>query len=235
MVRRVRIGVLGGIGPEATGEFYIKLIRRLQERKFIRSNQDYPQIIINSIPAAELPTEAYDVLITIENIDPLYLDGLRELDDIGVDFIVMVCNTIHLLYNELQKHIKTPILNLREEMRKVLIAKGIKSVTILGTPWTIKMGLYQFEGIKEIRPTEDEIKQLYNAIYNFNRGYDKQTQIETVKRICKKYIKSGAEAIILGCTELAVMLNGETLPTINSIDVLVEATIDNFCRLRNKF
>jgi aspartate racemase len=230
----VRIGVLGGIGPEATGEFYIKLIRRMQERKLVKSNKDYPQIIINSIPAPELPVEAYNISISVKDMDPLYLDGLIELDEIGVDFIVMVCNTIHLFYDELQKSISTPILNLKEEMRKTLVSKGIKSVTVLGTPWTIKMGLYRFEGIKEIHPTEDEIKKVYSAIYNFNRGFDKQTQIETVRKICEKSLERGAEVVILGCTELAVMLNGENIPTINSIDVLVEATVNNFCHLRGK-
>jgi len=203
----VRIGVLGGIGPEATGEFYIKLIKRLQERGLIKSNVDYPQIIINSIPAPEPSIEACDL-----SIDPFYVDGLKELDEIGVDFIVMVCNTIHLFYDELQRSVRTPIINLREEMKKTLTKKGIKSVTVLGTPWTIKMGLYKFEGIEELRPNEDEIKQLYDAIHNFNRGFEKQRQTQVVRRICEKYIKEGAEAIILGCTELAVMLGEEDLP-----------------------
>lgn len=229
----VRIGVLGGIGPEATGEFYLKLIRKIQRKKLIKSNVDYPQVIINSIPAPELPIEAANVHISIKDVDPSYINGLKELDKIGVDFIVMVCNTIHLFYNEFQKDIKTPILNLREEMRKTLIDRGIRSIVVLGTPWTIKMGLYRFKEIKEFQLTEDEIKQLYSSIHNFTIGFEKEKQRRVVKRICEKYVKMGAEAAILGCTELAVMLRRTALPTINSIDVLVEATINKFCQLRN--
>ena len=97
---------MGGIGPEATGEFYLKLIHKLQEKKLIKSNKDFPQIIINSIPAPEL------IQNKISNKDlKQYINGLKELDKLKPDFIVMICNTIHLFYNNLQKYIKTPIID----------------------------------------------------------------------------------------------------------------------------
>jgi aspartate racemase len=225
----VRIGVLGGIGPEATGEFYLKLITKLQESRLIKSNPDYPQIIINSVPAAEVDPESWNKPVPFERLDPAYLNGLKELDRIGVDFISMVCNTVHLYYDTFQAAIRTPIIDLREEMKKHLIEKAIRSFLILGTPWTIMMGLYKFQGIREFRPNQDEIKQLYDAICNFSRGFEKDKQIQTSKRICEKYIADGAEVAILGCTEFAVMLDGADIPTVNSIDVLVKATFDRFC------
>ena len=137
----------------------------------------------------------------------------------------MVCNTIHLYYNKLQKEIQTPILNLRKELEQLLINKNIKSTFTIGTPNTIKKGLYKFKGIKSFEPNKEEIKQLTNSIFNFNKGFDKELQIQKVKKICKKYLKKGAEIVILGCTEFAVMLKEENFPKINTIDVLVEATI----------
>lgn len=227
----VRIGVLGGIGPEATGEFYLKLINRLQESELIKSNTDYPQIIINSVPAQELrlDSESWSKPLPFERLDPTYMNGLKELDRIGVDFISMACNTVHLYYDTFQAAIRTPIIDLREAMKKHLIEKGIRSFLILGTPWTIMMGLYKFQGIREFRPNQDEIKQLYDAICNFSRGFEKDKQTQTSKRIAEKYIADGAEVAILGCTEFAVMLEREDFPTVNSIDVLVKATLDRFC------
>lgn len=70
-----RIGVLGGIGPEATAEFYLKLIRTLQMQGVIKRNEDFPQILINSIPA---PALIYDA-ISDEELRS-YIDGLKELD-----------------------------------------------------------------------------------------------------------------------------------------------------------
>jgi aspartate racemase len=215
-----RVGVLGGIGPEATAEFYRKLIERIQEEGLIESNTDFPQIVINSIPAPEL---IYDE-VSEEELKP-YIEGLRELERFGVDFIVMVCNTIHLYYNKLQSAIETEILDLRAEVRRVLNERGAKATLVIGTPNTIKRGLYRFEGIKSFEPSSREIKELSEAIFNFNRGIDKQAQIQRVKKLYEKYLSMGAEAVILGCTEFAVMLSEEEMPKINTIDVLVDATI----------
>ena len=221
-----KIGVLGGVGPEATGEFYNKLIKKLQEKGLIKSNTDFPQIVINSIPAPEL---IYDKITDSELKQ--YINGLKELDRFGVDFIVMVCNTIHLYYDKLQKAIKTPILDLRKELNKLLIKKDIKSALIIGTQNTIKQGLYRFEGIKTFEP--QEIKELTDSIFNFNKGINKQLQIQRVRKICQKYLDKGAETIILGCTEFAVMLGKENIPKINTIDVLVDATINKFLEVKN--
>ena len=138
----------------------------------------------------------------------------------------MVCNTIHLYYNKLQKEIQTPILNLRKELEQLLIRNKITSTFIIGTPNTIKQGLYKFKGIKSFEPNKKEITKLSNAIFNFNKGFNKELQIKIVKKICQKYLNKGAKTVILGCTEFAVMLNKEKLPKINTIDVLVEATIN---------
>jgi len=223
-----KIGVLGGIGPEATGEFYNKFINRLQERGLIKRNKDFPQIVINSIPAPEL---IYDK-ISEKDLMP-YIRGLKELDKFGVDFILMVCNTIHLYYDLLQKQINTPILNLRYELNNILLKKGIKSTLIIGTPNTIKQGLYRFKGISSFEPNQKEIGQLSKAIFMFNKGLNKSYQVKKVRKICDKYLKKGAEIVILGCTEFAVMLNEEDIPKINTIDVLVEAAIANFCLSKN--
>ena len=222
----VRIGVLGGIGPEASAEFYFKLIDRLQKTGLIRSNVDFPQIIINSIPAPELTEDK----INDNDLEP-YLSGLKELDKMGVDFIIMVCNTIHLYYEKLQKEVSVPIIDLRQELRNKILRENVKSVLIIGTPNTIKRGLYRFDEVKCFEPNEEEIEELSRAIFNFNKGLDKEMQIEKVREICGKYLKSGAEKVILGCTEFAVMFKESQMPKIDTIDVLVETVLDRFITL----
>jgi len=216
----VKIGVLGGIGPEATSEFYSRLIIGLQEKGLVKSNQDYPQIIINSIPAPEIINDN----ISEEELQP-YIEGLKELDKFNPDFIVMVCNTIHLFIDRLQKEVNSKIIDLREEVREFLIRDSTKSVLIIGTPSTIRQGLYKFRDIRYLEPDKEEISQLSDAIFKFNKGVDKKEQIQTVKKICEKYINKGAEKIILGCTEFALMLDNENLPVINTIDILVECVL----------
>jgi len=215
-----KIGILGGIGPEATGEFYLNLVSKFQKEGLIKSNKDFPPIIVNSIPAPELIYEE----VSDKDLEP-YIMGLKELEKFGADFIVMACNTIYLFYERLQKEIKVPILDLRKEMKQFLTKKNIKSVTVLGTPMTIKKELYKFENIKYFDLDKDELKLLTEAIFNFNKGFEKNKQIQTVKNIAKKYLDKGAELLILGCTELALMLKDENIPKINTMDVLVEAIL----------
>jgi len=219
--KHLKIGVLGGIGPEATAEFYAKLIAEMQARKMVQQNSDFPQIIINSIPTSELINhEASD-----GELKP-YIRGLKELDSFGVDFIAIVCNTMYLFYELLQSNVRAPIINLREKLRVKLETDGVKSVFILGTPNTVKRGLYRFENMKSLEPTDEELRILSDAAFDFNRGVDKKEQIATARKICQKYLNSGSNTVILGCTELALMLCNEAFDKINTIDVLVDATID---------
>tara|TARA_Y100000034_G_C6875837_1_gene400517 strand:- start:120 stop:779 length:660 start_codon:yes stop_codon:yes gene_type:complete len=219
----MKIGVLGGIGPESTIEFYSKLIKTLQKQKLIKNNQDFPHIFINSIPAPELINEKFSE----KELKP-YIKGLKELDKFNPDIIVIICNTLYTLYDRLQKEIKTPILNLRKEVEKQLKKENIVHTLIIATPTTINQGLFKFKGIDYIKPNKEEQKQLTNAIFNFNKGINKDLQKNKVLKICKKY---KAEKIILGCTEFGVMLNEENIKKINTIDTLVNSTINN---LKNK-
>ncbi|MBL7169445.1 MAG: amino acid racemase [Candidatus Aenigmarchaeota archaeon] len=216
---KVKIGVLGGIGPESTKDFYGRLITLIQERG-VNSNADFPQIIINSIPAPELIGNE----ISEEELK-MYIDGIKELDNFGVDFIVMVCNTIHLFHKRLQKEINTEILDLRYELKKRLIEKNLSIITVLGSPSTIKK-LYKFEGIKSISIEEEETKQLSKAIFNFNRGFEKDKQIEKVKDISEEYLRKGSQIIVLGCTEFSLMLKDVDIPKVDTIELLAEITAD---------
>ena len=156
---------------------------------------------------------------------------MKELDSYVVDYIVMVCNTIHLYYDRLQNEIKTPILNLKDELKELLINKNIKSTLIVGTPNTIKQGLYRFEDVKTYEPNEEEMELLTDSIFRFNKG-DKKV-IKDVKKICDNYLNNGAKTVILGCTEFGVMLGNENIPKINTIDVLVDAVIKKLSNITN--
>lgn len=216
----VKIGILGGIGPEATGRFYLDLFRGLQLTG-IRGNTDFPQVIVNSIPAPELVGED----ISDAQLFP-YRTGLKHLDDSDVDFIAMVCNTIHLYLSELQKEIKTPIIDLRKEVRERLIKNKVKKVTVLSTRSAIERGLYNFPEIENIAITSEEINELEGAIIRYNIGKDKNSQIQIVRKIAEKYLAGGADTIILGCTEIALMLKDTNILKIDTMEVLVGATTE---------
>ncbi len=214
MYNKMKIGILGGIGPEATGMFYLRLIARLQKDGLIKRNTDFPNIIINSINAPELIFER----INKKQLLP-YINGLKQLENNNVDFIIMVCNTIYLYYDYFQNIINTKIIDLRGLIKERLEKENITKITILGTPNTLKKGLYNFKNINIVNLENKEIKQISKAIFNFNKGVNKNMQIKKCEDIAKKYQDNGSK-IILGCTEIAVMLNNKEY--LDATDVFIE-------------
>jgi aspartate racemase len=216
-----KVGVLGGIGPQASSEFYSKLVGKLQTSGLMRSNLDFPQVVINSIAAPELISEE----VREGDLDK-YLEGIRELDLLGVDFIVMVCNTIHLFRDRLQREVNAPILDLRSEVEDVIVKKGHRSVLVIGTNLTVRCGLYRSEKFECVEPDEKEMRLLTSAIANFTIGRNVGAQTKAVRQVCVSHLSTGeVEAVLLGCTEFAVMLRGESFTRINTLDILVDATL----------
>lgn len=225
--KQITIGILGGIGPEATGRFYLKLISEIQKHELVKSNIDYPRIIINSIPAPELTTTK----ITLKQLEP-YIQGVKSLEQYGADFVVMACNTIHLYHGLLQKEGTIPILNLKDAVRDYLVTNKLKSVSIFGTPVTVKENLYKFRGIKYHNPNRKDLHVLSAAIENFNKGYKREEQIVKVTELAKKYLSGNSEVIILGCTEISLMLAESKIPRIDTLDILTVATVKQFEKIK---
>ena len=160
----------------------------------------------------------------------VYNNGLKQLDLFNPEFILMVCNTIHLYHYELQMQIKAELLDLRKEVEHELKQKKITKAMILGTPCTISLGLYEFAGIDYFNPSKEDLVILSNAVFAFNKGEEKQKQKQKVLAIVHKYLSHGAEVVILGCTEFALMLSDEDLPILNTMDVLVNAVLRKYAK-----
>lgn len=216
---RTTIGVLGGIGAESSAEFYKRLVSKLQKKHFIKSNVDFPHIIINSIPAPELFLGDPDL--------SLYKKGIEDLNKFGADFIVIVCNTAHVFLEELQKQVKTPIIDLKKEVKEFLEKRNIKTVTVFGTHSTIKTKLFDFKNIKNKDPSPEDMGLLDKIIFNYVIGKNKQKQIDGLNKLLLKY-KRKSQAILIACTELSSITKNIKVKTVDTMDILVEATIDKW-------
>jgi aspartate racemase len=212
----MKIGLLGGLGPESTGEFYLKFISTLQKKGFIKKNEDYPHIIINSIPAP---------VVFMDNAEITdYKKGIKDLEKFGCDFIAILCNTAHVHYDEFKELVKIPIINLRKEVKNYLDENDINSVIVFGTHKTIKKGLFKYEDKNYEELSNEEMEVLDEAVNNFNGGFEKEKQIEIVRGLAEKYLKN-VGMIISGCTEIALMLKDTDFKNIDTMDVLLEAII----------
>ncbi|MCX6803277.1 MAG: aspartate/glutamate racemase family protein [Candidatus Diapherotrites archaeon] len=200
------------MGPEATGNFYLNLIKTIQNELKIQNNSQFPQIIINSIPAPEL----IDGAINSMELEP-YFEGIRELNKFGAEYIAMIC--------------EVPIIDLREAVQKELTRKKIKTMLVIGTPNTVKT-LYMFEGIHAITPTEKELHKISRAIVLFNRGFQKERQKNKIIKICNKYHPQKPETILVGCTELELMLADTKFQKIEPMKILVNAIVEKLAKTR---
>ena len=222
-IERPIIGILGGIGPESSSEFYRRLIEKMQE-KGVMSNTDYPHILINSIPAPELIFENPDI--------SMYKEGLEYLEIAGVNFIVISCNTAYIFLEKLKEDLNIPVIDLRGEMQRHIEEKNIKSVSILGSQHTSR-NLLNSKNIKIIGVSNIDSEKLNELILNYNVGKEKQESKEKLSYLIKKYAKE-SEAVVIACTELSTIAKESSLNFIDTMDILVQATINKYASLQNE-
>jgi aspartate racemase len=214
-----RIGLLGGIGPQATGYFYSSLITKLKNSGKINSNADFPNIIINSINAPELTGSK----VTIQQLQPI-IDGIKQLAMHKPDYILMVCNTIHL-YRDLliQESGYANILSLRAIVEKYLLNYTNHTICVLGTYSSVFCGLYNFESFEYINPSVEQLKQIGIIIENYNETGEVQSNLSIIIKIILDQKSKGVDKFLIACTELSELLNHDVNNQyISTLDIMID-------------
>jgi len=223
----MKLGILGGIGPEASAYFYTEIIERLRDRGFIHRNADYPQIFINSINAPELVS----MEVTDDMLAP-YVEGMKELALLKPDCIIMTCNTIHLFRDRLIK--QSGYVNISDISRIVAVAieKTPGTICVLGTAATVTSSLYLIAGRDFSNPDENELREIGEVVVNYNATGEVSKNKEILLRIAGNHQQQGANIFIAGCTEVSELLRREkTIMLIDALELLIEDTLS---RLVNK-
>src|SRR3989338_835754 len=121
------IGILGGMGPEATACLYLKIIKIFQERYGAKYDADFPKIFICNLPLPDV-VETAD---TSNRVRDCLVKAVQELASVGVDFIAIPCNTVSYFQREVREAVSIPVLSLPEEVAKVVRSKRFKKVGLL--------------------------------------------------------------------------------------------------------
>lgn len=220
------IGVLGGMGPESTAIFYQSIILQCQKQYGAQYDEDYPEIFIYNLPIPDM----VEGIKNPEKVLPVLIRGIKRMESIGVDFIAIPCNTTHYFFDELQKNVKIPILNIIEETVKKVKSKGYKRVGLLATVTTVENRIYGriFDkfGVEIVTPRERQSK-VTKIIRNILAGRKSEADRQELKRIVKEMKKEGAGAIVIGCTDITTILRQEDVDVelFDSVDILAEATV----------
>jgi aspartate racemase len=226
------IGILGGMGPEATIDLFAKIVKGTRVKK----DQDHLRILIDNNP--KVPDRTLAIQKKGPSPLPQLIRSAKILENAGADFIVIPCVTAHYYYKSLKRKAKIPILNLVEMTVQYIKnrLKRISKVGLLATTGTIQAGLFQTSfshtGLQLIIPTPEVQKRwVMEAIYG-RRGIKVIGASENSKRLIlnasEKLIHQGAQAIIAGCTEVPLVLKEKDLsvPVIDPISILAEAAIE---------
>jgi aspartate racemase len=223
------IGILGGMGPSASADLYLRIIKYSQQEYNAVQDSDYPPVIIVSLAMSGFDETGIVDGILVKN---QLVDGVKKLEASGADFIIIACNTVHIFYEQMQSAIKIPILNIVEEAKKRILESGFKKVGLFSSESTNRLGLYQNNfkqsEIEIVSADDNQQKLLNNVIENVMGGKQGVEDIKILKDISAEYSKQGAEAIVMGCTEIPLAINQSQInkKLFDSTQILAESAVD---------
>lgn len=224
------IGILGGMGPEATTYMFDLIIKHTKAKK----DQEHIPVIIYSNPEVPPRTDAF--LGTGPSPTPFLVEGVKTLLGAGVDFIVMPCVTAHYFIPEVAALVDFPFVSLLDESLRWAKEKipGLKKAGLVSSTGTQKSGLFHDKfrgaGIDVIGPDDKEQERVMDAIFGtegIKAGFTSGTPKEIIVDMARVLIGRGAEAIIAGCTEVPLVLQERdiSVPLIEPMRIAAEACI----------
>jgi len=221
------IGILGGMGPEATADLFMRIIRSTP----VKRDQDHFRVIIDSNSKIADRTPA--VLGTGPSPLPTIVETGKNLERAGADFLIMPCNTAHFFYAEIQAELGIPLLHMIRLSAKHIKEDypQIKRVGLLATDGTLASKLYQEAygeyGIEIINPTDASQTDVMDAVYRDIKTGDLETGGKLLHRVAVELIEAGSDAVICGCTEVSLVIHdGDmSVPVVDPLQVLAEEAV----------
>jgi aspartate racemase len=223
-----KIGIIGGVGPQATSVLYSEIMHFAQKKYKARDNDDYPYIVIESVPIPDFISDKKQ----INEAEHMLEKTVKNLEKVGCERICIASNTVHLLLPKLQKVTKVPFISMIDLVARRCKKIGFKKVGIVASSMTIGMELYKEElekyGIEIVRPNVKQREIIDKIIRYVLAGADNGRERKEYIGILHDLMDNGAEGIILGCTELPLAINYEALgnKVVNSMKVLAEGVVD---------
>lgn len=225
-------GIIGGMGPETTAKFYLDVIFNAYENNKLQR----PPMLIWNVP---LLYRIEDQLLRNAKGISAYLPYLtaaaHNLEQGGADFIVIPCNTVHVLLPQIRNAVSIPVLSIIEETRQFLKKKKLKNVGVLATSLALHQRLYhnclESIGVEMTQPDGADQRQLDAIISRLVKKQHAEREKAALLNIIRKLGKN-ADAVLLACTDLQLIVekNEMPLPVYDTMDLLVDATVRELLR-----
>jgi aspartate racemase len=204
------VGIIGGVGPESTIEYYRLIIEAYRDR---RTDGSYPSIIINSVDVSRLL--AWMGSDELDAVTDYLVNGIERLARAGADFGALAANTPHIVFDEVQRRSPIPLLSIVETTRDAARSRGMKKVGLFGTRFTMQAHFYpdvfSRAGIQIVVPSDEEQsyiheKYLGELLKNIFASATREGLLAIVDRLKER---DDIEGLILGGTELPLILRDD--------------------------
>lgn len=223
-----KIGIIGGIGPESTLDYYRGIIDAFREQN---KGIHYPDIIIYSADLTKLLE-----ILEAKDLDKLTVWLLTRVDALrraGAEFAVIASNTPHLVFDEVQKRSPLPLISIVAATCAKAESLGMRRLGLMGTRFTMQADFFQRpfreRGMSVIVPSPKEQRFIHEKLFSeIELGIIKDETREALLVIVKDMIeRDGIDSLILGCTELPLILPGEAhgIPLLNTAAIHVEEIV----------
>ena len=205
------IGLIGGMSWESTVTYY-KIINETVKEKL--GGLHSAKCILYSVDFQEI--EECQANGNWEKSGEILGEAANNLEKAGADFIVICTNTMHKVVNQIKEKISIPILHIAEMTAEKILEKGLKNIALLGTKYTMEQDFYKSKliekGINVIIPDKNDIEIINEVIYDeLCLGTINSDSKKKFLEIVDKLRNKGAEGIILGCTEIGLLIkNADT-------------------------
>ncbi len=201
------IGIIGGMSWESTKVYY-EIINEQVKQKL--GGFHSCKCLIYSVDFAEIQKLQHSD--NWEELNEIMADAAKRLQLAGADFIILATNTMHLCVDAIKEAVELPFLHIAQATSSVIIKKNIKKVALLGTKFTMEKDFYKSvlneNNIDVITPDEEERNIIHSIIYGeLVKGIIKDESRDKFKAIISRLQSQGAEGVILGCTEIPLLIS----------------------------
>lgn len=222
------IGIVGGLGAAASADCAIKLYAHLRSQYGCSLPRDFPKFALENLSSDILDETGVanegDAIKTLQ-------EAAQRLEMMGAQAFGIVCNTVHIYAEQIQAAVNIPLISIVEECAEVAKDRGFKTVGIVGSQTTLETGLYQralaMRGVKALEVESHTQPAINSIIESVMGGKQGQHEAKLLADMAGELSDDGAQAVILGCTELplAVKQADTSVELIDSIHVLSEALV----------
>jgi len=225
-MRSKTVGILGGMGPEATGDLFLKIVRATPAQR----DQDHLRIIVDCFP--QIPDRTSAILGQAQDPAPVLRAAARRLESWGAELIVIPCNTAHFYHQAVEDAVGVPVLSIMRETALLIRSEHpqVSRVGVLASTGTLNTGLYRQalaqQGLTEVTPAPEDQQLVMDAIYGVKAGRHEDAG-HLLQEAASRLVAAGAEAIVAGCTEVPLALSaGEvSVPYIDATLALARAAV----------